>query len=125
MSDSEAPNPAVPPPLPPAAPVPVLPVLPGPYYRPPEFFEVPAPSSGGAGWLLWGVGGVIVLMIGLGAGFLVAVRSGPTRAAAKAAPVPAWMPATPPRVIAPSPAPIRVAPTLPALIPPVKLPTER
>src|SRR6476469_539581 len=102
MSDFEAPTPVLPPPLPTTMPRPVLPAGPagsytpyqdltrsplagaaGTYYCPPEFFEVAAPpSGGGSDWILWGVGGVIVLMIGLGAGFLVAVRGGPSRAAA-------------------------------------------
>ena len=130
-------SPVVPPPLPASAPRPVIPLDPvavppplpagygppevpgpqaaGPYYKPPVFFETPSsPRPGGEPqWVLWGFGGVIVLMIGLGAGFFVSVRNGPSAAVARGRPAPTWKPVTTPAVLPPAPAlPARPAPAV-------------
>ena len=136
---------AVPPPLPAAppaiaahAPAPVPPQANGPYSKPPVFFRTDEPQQtpGGAGFAVSAFVGVVILMIGLGVGFLVALRVGPNRAGAKAAP-PAWKPLTPPAAVAPpvapggaplvpAPAPaVRPPQAAPSPYPPTPLPAER
>jgi hypothetical protein len=122
-----APQPVLP--LEPAAPVaptgvrapqpPPLPAAPGPYYKPPVYFQVEEPKpSREPQWVVWGIGGFIFLMIGAGGVAYVATR-GPARAAARGTPPPTWAPArtAPVRSATPQAAPRPVAPA-PVVPPP-------